>query len=71
MVGSSERRSKRSSTAREFLGAVKSLDALREGKGDFETEEEFYRYWRKFNVSKTVQQQLDKLIAEQARPKSS
>lgn len=54
----------RSSTTREYLGAVQKLDDLRAGKGEFETAEAFYTYWRKypFNIGRAVQQQLDKLL---------
>lgn len=56
---------RRSSTTREYIGAVKRLDDLRAGKGEFETEEEFYAYWRgyRFKIGPTVQQQLDKALA--------
>ena len=58
---------KRSSTTREYIGAVDNLDRLRSGSGDFKTQAEFYRYWRAygFRVSKLVQNQLDKLVREQ------
>lgn len=58
----------RSSTTREYIGAVQRIDDLRAGRGEFSTEEDFYRYWRRFNfrIGRAVQQQLDKLIAEQA-----
>ncbi len=61
----------RSSTTREYLGAVNSVDDLRAGKGPFETEDQFYKFWRKYNfkIGKVVQQQLDKLLAEQAKGK--
>jgi len=36
----------RSSTTREYIGAVINVAALREGRGDFDTEEAFYKYWR-------------------------
>jgi hypothetical protein len=39
---------KRSSTTREYIGAVDKVDDLRAGKGEFATEKEFYAYWRKF-----------------------
>ena len=57
----------RSSTTREYLGAVNDLDRLRNGTGDFDKPEDFYRYWRAygFRLSKGVQRQLDKLIREQ------
>ena len=56
----------RSSTTREYIGAVNSVDALRNGTGEFESEEAFLRYWRKypFKIGKAVQKQLDKLLAE-------
>lgn len=58
----------RSSTTREYIGAVQSLDALRSGRGEFETEEEFYKYWRRypFRIGRAVQQQLDRMLVEQA-----
>ena len=54
----------RSSTTREYIGAVQRLDDLREGKGAFATEDEFYKYWRsyRFKIGPTVQQQLDRLL---------
>lgn len=57
----------RSSTTREYIGAVKNVDALREGRGEFATPEEFYAYWRKypFKIGKIVQQQLDRLLKQQ------
>jgi restriction endonuclease EcoRV len=56
---------KRSSTTREYIGAVQRLDDLRSGTGAFATEEDFYKYWRRFpfKIGPTVQQQLDKLLA--------
>lgn len=55
---------KRSSTTREYLGAVLEIDRLREGRGDFETEEAFYKYWRafKFKASDLVGKQFERLI---------
>jgi hypothetical protein len=55
----------RSSTTREYIGAVQRLEYLREGKGAFATEEEFYKFWRgyRFKVGPSVQRQLDKLLA--------
>jgi len=57
----------RSSTTREYLGAVNDLERLRNGTGDFLKPEEFYRYWRAypFRLSKGVQKQLEKLMREQ------
>lgn len=57
----------RSSTTREYIGAVTSLADLRNGRGEFETEVEFYSFWRKypFKIGRAVQQQLDRLLARQ------
>jgi hypothetical protein len=57
----------RSSTTREYIGAVQNLDDLRKGIGTFATEEEFYKYWRafRFKIGPTVQRQLDRLLAQQ------
>jgi hypothetical protein len=59
----------RSSTTREYLGAVDNIAALREGKGEFASEEDFYKFWRRFpfRIGQSVQRQLDKLLAEQAK----
>jgi hypothetical protein len=56
----------RSSTTREYIGAVDNIDALRVGRGEFSTQEEFYDYWRAypFRIGRTVQRQLDRMIAE-------
>jgi len=58
---------KRSSTTREYIGAVQSIDDLREGRGEFKTEAEFYKFWRsyKFDIGEAVKQQLNKLLAQQ------
>jgi Restriction endonuclease EcoRV len=55
----------RSSTTREYIGAVQNIEALRQGRGEFETAEEFYAYWRKykFKIGDVVQRQLDKLLS--------
>jgi hypothetical protein len=60
----------RSSTTREYIGAVVNIEDLREGRGEFSTEEEFYRFWRKypFKVGVVVQQQLDRLLAGHQPP---
>jgi hypothetical protein len=59
----------RSSTTREYIGAIVEVAALREGRGLFETEDAFYRYWRAypFRVPKAVERQLQKALREQAR----
>ena len=58
----------RSSTTREYIGAVQDIAALREGRGEFDAPDEFYRFWRKykFKVGDAVKQQLDRLIAKQS-----
>jgi hypothetical protein len=55
---------KRSSTTREYIGAVTRIEDLREGRGEFDTEAAFYDYWRKFpfKVSPQVQKQLQRLL---------
>jgi hypothetical protein len=54
----------RSSTTREYIGAVTDIDALRAGSGAFATPAEFYEYWRRFQfkVSPQVQTQLQRLL---------
>ncbi|MGH1558002.1 type II restriction endonuclease [Caulobacter segnis] len=61
----------RSSTTREYLGAVDEIARLRAGNGEFATSEEFYAFWRKhpWKIGKAVQQQLQKLIAGGSSPK--
>ena len=61
----------RSSTTREYLGAVTSIADLRDGKGEFGNQQDFYTFWRKhkFKVGQAVQKQLDKLLAEQDKSK--
>lgn len=56
----------RSSTTREYIGAVVDIDDLRAGRGEFETPEAFYAYWRRypFKIGRVVQQQLDRLLRE-------
>jgi len=60
----------RSSTTREYIGAVLGLDDLREGRGEFTTAADFYKYWRGYNfrVGRTVRNQLTKLLAQQPQP---
>lgn len=59
----------RSSTTREYIGAVMEIDALREGRGEFETEEAFYKFWRayKFKVGNAVKSQLQKMLKAKPR----
>lgn len=51
-----------SSTTREYIGAVDLIDDLRAGRGDFDSADAFYRYWRSFhfNVSRQAARELDK-----------
>jgi len=60
----------RSSTTREYIGAVQNIDDLRDGHGEFDTAAAFYFFWRKypFKVGVVVQQQLDKLLAGDQAP---
>ncbi len=55
----------RSSTTREYIGAVTGIPALRAGQGVFETPAAFYDYWRRFpfKVSPQGQNQLQRLLA--------
>lgn len=57
----------RSSTTREYIGAVVSLNDLRAGNGVFDTEEEFYAYWRSFpfRQSRQVTNILARLLDQQ------
>lgn len=61
---------KRSSTTREYIGAVQNIEFLRTGHGEFDTSDEFYRFWRKFpfKVGVVVQQQLDRLLNPPPQP---
>ncbi|WP_074352714.1 type II restriction endonuclease [Mycobacteroides abscessus] len=57
---------KRSSTTREYIGAVEKIEDLRAGNGEFDTPEAFYTFWRKFPfktaraVELLLAKQLDK-----------
>jgi hypothetical protein len=55
----------RSSTTREYIGAIKSIEDLRAGRGEFASPEEFYTYWRKFpfKVGRVVERRLQKEVA--------
>lgn len=54
----------RSSTTREYIGAVTGIEDLRSGRGAFATAEELCDYWRRFpfKVSAQVQNQLQRLL---------
>lgn len=57
----------RSSTTREYIGAVDRVDDLRDGNGEFDSADDFYRFWRafEFKISRQVQKQLERLIRDQ------
>ncbi|WAC93483.1 type II restriction endonuclease [Mycobacterium sp. Aquia_213] len=57
----------RSSTTREYIGAVKNIDAIRDGNGAFATPEEFYTFWRayRFKTARVVEQMFQKLADEE------
>lgn len=56
----------RSSTTREYIGAVEHLESLRSGVGAFSTAQDFYRYWREeykgFKTPRLVEKELDKQL---------
>ncbi len=59
---------KRSSTTREYIGAVQGLEDLRQGRGEFKSADDFYKFWRAYNfrIGGTVRNQLNKLLAQQS-----
>ena len=56
----------RSSTTREYLGAVDSIDRLRNEQGEFATAEEFYKFWRAhdWKIGKATKKLLQKVLAD-------
>ena len=60
----------RSSTTREYIGAMQRIDDIKNANGEFENEEDFYAFWRKFpfRIGRSVQQQLDRLLEDYAAP---
>lgn len=60
----------RSSTTREYIGAVVRIADLREGRGEFASPQEFYAYWRRyrFKIGAAAQGQLDRLLAGAQAP---
>jgi hypothetical protein len=58
----------RSSTTREYIGAVVDVEALRAGKGEFAAEADFYAFWRNypFRVPRAVERQLEKALRDQS-----
>ncbi|MGH8995233.1 MAG: type II restriction endonuclease [Acidimicrobiales bacterium] len=63
----------RSSTTREYIGAVDDITDLRAGLGVFATEAEFYEYWRTypFKTPRMISRELDKLLRRSAAPTST
>lgn len=61
---------KRSSNTREYIGAVNNMDALRDGRGEFDTEADFYKYWRKFKfkTADAVGRRLTKMTDAAGQP---
>lgn len=60
----------RSSTTREYIGAVMEIDALRAGKGEFKTEGDFYRFWRSytgFRVGRAVEQKFQRALRKKGK----
>lgn len=59
----------RSSTTREYIGAIVNLEDLKNGRGEFDSAEAFYSFWRRYNfkISAQVAKQLEKLVNEQQR----
>ena len=59
----------RSSTTREYIGAVDDIPRLRAGEGDFDTEQAFYKFWRNypFKIGVSVAKQLEKLLHQRNR----
>lgn len=57
----------RSSTTREYIGAINVISDIEAGNGEFATPEEFYAYWRAFpfRISTQVQQELERLLRRQ------
>jgi len=54
----------RSSTTREYIGAVVDVEALRQGRGAFDSEAAFYSFWRAypFKTGKEIEKQLRKAL---------
>lgn len=64
-IGSRER----SSTTREYIGATDLLEELRDGRGAFTSEQEFYDYWRAypFKTPRLLAREIDKLLRQPDR----
>jgi hypothetical protein len=61
----------RSSTTREYLGAVKQIDRLKKGQGEFSSAADFYRFWRKypFKLSQAVMNTYTRLLGPSGTPR--
>ena len=57
----------RSSTTREYIGAVDKIPDLRAGHGEFDTEAAFYKYWRSYPFKSA--RAVEKLLAKYAAKK--
>jgi hypothetical protein len=59
----------RSSTTREYLGAVQKVSDLDAGRGEFESEKQFYDFWRRYNfrIGTAVARQLERLLADKKK----
>lgn len=59
----------RSSTTREYIGAVNEIAALRDGRGEFTSEAVFYQFWRNypFKIGAATSKLLQKLLAAQKK----
>ena len=55
----------RSSTTREYLGAVNNIEQIRNEKGEFASAEEFYKFWRShdWKIGKATKKLLQKLLS--------
>jgi hypothetical protein len=55
----------RSSTTREYLGAVDNIDRLRNEQGEFATADDFYKFWRAhdWKIGKATKKLLQKVLA--------
>jgi hypothetical protein len=62
----------RSSTTREYIGAVVDAQRLRDGTGDFASDADFYSYWRafEFRTTRAVERQLQKALADVAKQRA-
>jgi hypothetical protein len=51
---------------------VVNIEDLRAGRGEFDTPEAFYVYWRRyrFTIGRAVQAQLDRLLAGGQAPRA-